>query len=164
MLRTSGVPATLAFFAAKSDTQAAVGKAYQQVSQALHQQLGVGLGTTEVAPTGLYARLRDHTDTATMLRAFGRLQAYAGWLRRLAEALEHEQQAAARATKATSSAPAEPPTTRPAPPPRPAAGVPAAADASAQTPPQAPPAATSPVAGTSAATPLKIPPKRADHG
>lgn len=88
MLRTNGVPATLAYFAAKS-TDSKTGEAYRAVATALHKQLAETLGVP-ATPTALYATLRT-TDNADLLRAFARLEAYAGWLRRLAEALEHEQ-------------------------------------------------------------------------
>jgi len=89
MLRTSGVLATLAFYSAKSDPATKLGAAYRAVSAALHAQLGAGLGMP-LARVELYKTLKQQ-DTADLLKAFARVEAYATWLRRLAEALEHEQ-------------------------------------------------------------------------
>jgi CRISPR/Cas system CMR-associated protein Cmr5 small subunit len=101
MLRVSGVPATLAFYAAKSNPGTPTGRAYQKVSEALHRQVADTLGATR-EPLGLCQALRE-TPNPSLLRAFSRLEAYAEWLRRLAEALNHDQERDRRRNAAASA-------------------------------------------------------------
>jgi len=96
LLRASGVPAVLAYFAAKSGPaagsgggEAALGGAYRKVRAALVTQLRDELGWEQV-PTDLYQALAD-LPMADLARVHHRLETFAGWLRRLAEAREHEQ-------------------------------------------------------------------------
>lgn len=90
MLRVSGVPATLAFYgakAAKGDDRLA--KAYGDVGNALWSDLRNELHwPADVAQP--YDKLSQCTG-ADLARAFRRLEALAGWLNRLAAALEREQ-------------------------------------------------------------------------
>ncbi|HEX6076908.1 MAG TPA: type III-B CRISPR module-associated protein Cmr5 [Micromonosporaceae bacterium] len=88
MLRVNGVPATLAFYGAKA-TDSEIGAAYRKVGQALRGQLAVELDwSTE--PDQFFTAL-SNTQPADLARGFARLEAFAGWLRRLAVALEQEQ-------------------------------------------------------------------------
>jgi hypothetical protein len=102
LLRASGVPAVLAFFAAKAGPatptsptsgpeagQRQLASAYRTVRHALTEQLTAELGWTQ-PPTDIYAQLAT-LPTVDLARAYRRLEAYAGWLRRLAEATEQAQ-------------------------------------------------------------------------
>jgi CRISPR-associated protein (Cas_Cmr5) len=90
-LRTAGVPATVAFFAAKSGTDA-LGRAYGLVGAALRERLRAEVGAppgTETA-IGLLTHLPS-VSTSTLQLSFARLAALAEWLRRLAQAVEAER-------------------------------------------------------------------------
>ncbi|KXK59005.1 hypothetical protein AWW66_26610 [Micromonospora rosaria] len=100
LLRTSGLPATLALFAAKSGTDP-LGRAYRSVRTALVTQLAAEVGW-DSTPQDLYGALAALPAT-DLGRAQLRLVAFAGWLRRLAEAEEHTQ----RARRATEHPPAQ---------------------------------------------------------
>jgi hypothetical protein len=112
LLRTSGTLATLAFFAAKGgqgsgeDGQGGGGslaEAYATVGAALRREVCAALGWAEEpgdpnVDSGFLKRLTDEQVSPIRLAvANGRLEEYAGWLRRLAEAVELEQQAATAA-------------------------------------------------------------------
>lgn len=96
MLRVSGVPTTLAFYgakAAKGDDRLAM--AYRDVGNALWLELRNELRwPADVAQP--YDRLSRCTG-ADLARAFRRLEALAGWLNRLAAALEREEPQTKRA-------------------------------------------------------------------
>jgi len=84
MLRVSGVPATIAFAESRARSGGDLGKAYEEVAKALRGQLAATLGWP-VQPAQLYAKMRD-ASAADLACGFVRLDAFAGWLRRLAEA------------------------------------------------------------------------------
>ena len=103
MLRTSGVLPTLAFYAAKGGSDGALEHAYlivgvalrDQVSRALHMDEGVGKRRIDLDFLGeVTERLR--TDPAAYNRVSVRLEQFSIWLRRLAEALERQQERAGR--------------------------------------------------------------------
>lgn len=96
MLRTSGAPATLAFLASRSGSVKPLEKAYAAVDGALRELLAAELGWP-AQPPRLYGAMRE-ADSVDLARAFLRLEAFAGWLRRLAEAAARDQNAA-RETK-----------------------------------------------------------------
>mgnify|MGYP002621216663 CR=1 FL=1 len=87
MLRTLGVPATLAFFAGKADRGKPLGRAYQAVLDALLTELAHDGPALQVKD--LFTRL-ERMPAPELMLAFARLNAYAGWLRRLAEAWQHD--------------------------------------------------------------------------
>jgi CRISPR/Cas system CMR-associated protein Cmr5 small subunit len=95
LLRTSGPLATLAFFAAKAGDRNAVARAYKVVGAALREQAATELGSADDAGGSLGAFILDLTAadvTADQLaRMTARLEAFTLWLRRLAEAVEQEQ-------------------------------------------------------------------------
>ena len=84
MLRVSGVPATIAFAEARARSGGDLGKAYEEVAKALRAQLAAELGWP-AQPAQLYATMRE-ASAADLACGFVRLDAFAGWLRRLAEA------------------------------------------------------------------------------
>jgi CRISPR/Cas system CMR-associated protein Cmr5 small subunit len=88
MLRVNGVPATLAFYNAKA-ADGELGTAYRKVGQALRGQLATELGWSS-QPDRFFTALSNAQST-DLARGFARLEAFAGWLRRLAVALEQEQ-------------------------------------------------------------------------
>ncbi len=99
LLRTSGPLATLAFFAAKASEDKKLGPAYAVVGQALREQVRAEL--PQLSPdadqdSGLTGFVRSFTGERVtpgdLARATARLEAFASWLRRLAEAVEHEQE------------------------------------------------------------------------
>lgn len=96
LLRTSGPLATLAFFAAKAGDRNAVARAYKVVGAALREQAAAELGSADDARGSLGAFILDLTAadvTADQLaRMTARLEAFTLWLRRLAEAVEQEQE------------------------------------------------------------------------
>jgi CRISPR/Cas system CMR-associated protein Cmr5 small subunit len=96
LLRTSGPLATLAFFAAKAGDRNAVARAYTVVGAALRDQAAAELGLSDDAGASLGAFILDLTGadvTADQLaRMTARLDAFTLWLRRLAEAVEQEQE------------------------------------------------------------------------
>ncbi|MEV4511590.1 type III-B CRISPR module-associated protein Cmr5 [Dactylosporangium sp. NPDC049525] len=122
LLRASGVPAVLAFFGAKAgpatsapiSAQASgsdpgaqqLASAYRKVRHALVEQLTVELGWAQ-PPTDIYGQLAA-LPAADLARAYRRLEAYAGWLRRLAEATEQAQTEQAQTEQPTAPAPTGP--------------------------------------------------------
>lgn len=105
LLRASGIPAVLAFFAAKAGPASAASTgaaadagrrqlwaAYRTVRHALVTQLTAELGwaPTPTDPPDFYARLAA-LPAADLARASRRLDTFAGWLRRLAEATDQAQ-------------------------------------------------------------------------
>lgn len=101
MLRVNGVPATLAFYNAKA-TDTDIGTAYRKVGEALRSQLATELGWSG-QPDQFFAEL-SKTPPTDLARGFARLEAFAGWLRRLAVALEQEQKRQQPPTGAASDA------------------------------------------------------------
>jgi CRISPR type III-B/RAMP module-associated protein Cmr5 len=105
MLRISGLPGTLAFFAAKSGTDRP-GQAYGDVSSAL--QTTVARCLTEQGPTTGTIALVNRLAQAPIdeqAAASATVESLAIWLRRLAEATEKEQ-ARARAAAGGAREPA----------------------------------------------------------
>jgi CRISPR-associated protein (Cas_Cmr5) len=95
LLRTSGPLATLAFFASKAGGDKPLPRAYAAVGSAFQAQVAGELGLTleENAPfAGFVLRLTGETiPPEALARATARLEEFALWLRRLAEAVEQEQ-------------------------------------------------------------------------
>ncbi|MEU7889803.1 type III-B CRISPR module-associated protein Cmr5 [Microbispora bryophytorum] len=106
MLRVSGVLPVLAFYAAKGKGNRKVDQAYGIVGSQLRAQIIGVLGWAEQGTPSLdldfLKRLTEHLrrDPATTARITVRLEEFSAWLRRLAEALEKEQDLAKAARKA----------------------------------------------------------------
>lgn len=100
LLRSSGPLATLAFFAARAGDRTAVAKAYAVVGGALREQATAGFSQTVPAEASFGTFVLTltagpvHPDELSRMSA--RLEAFALWLRRLAEAVEQEQERAKR--------------------------------------------------------------------
>jgi CRISPR-associated protein (Cas_Cmr5) len=92
LLRTSGLPATMAFLYAKAGGDGPLEIAYRAVRDALLTEIAAVWGWGDERPDAMefFARIADPaTVSATDLaRATMRLEEFANWLRRLAEALE----------------------------------------------------------------------------
>ncbi|MBX6382270.1 MAG: hypothetical protein IRZ07_04740 [Microbispora sp.] len=105
MLRVSGVLPVLVFYAAKGRGTRKVEQAYDIVGSQLRAQVTSVLGWTEQGTPSLdldfLKRLTDHLrrDPVTTARVTVRLEEFSMWLRRLAEALEKEQELAKAARK-----------------------------------------------------------------
>lgn len=113
MLRTSGVLPTLAFYAAKGSGSdgGALTRAYEKVGVALRAQVCAALNmdsgpdrpAVDVAfLTELTRRFRE--EPHTLSRVSVRLEQFSMWMRRLAEALAHEQERAKQVEKAQNPA------------------------------------------------------------
>jgi CRISPR-associated protein (Cas_Cmr5) len=100
LLRTSGPLATLAFFAAKAGDRAPVARAYAAVGSALREQVAGEFGQMIPAEASfsafVLALTAEHVTPDQLSRVTARLEAFALWLRRLAEAAEQEQERAKR--------------------------------------------------------------------
>lgn len=100
LLRSSGPLATLAFFAAKAGDRTAVARAYAVVGGALREQAAAEFSHTVPADarfgTFVLALTAGPVHPDELSRASARLEAFALWLRRLAEAVEQEQERARR--------------------------------------------------------------------
>lgn len=109
MLRTSGLVATLAFFAAKRGTDE-LGVAYDRVLQALWREVGPILSASPVGGRSVltFFDVLATADPQQLTRATARAAAYSEWLSRLAEALQKEQKLT---SSRRSPAPAATPTT-----------------------------------------------------
>jgi CRISPR/Cas system CMR-associated protein Cmr5 small subunit len=97
LLQSSGVPATMAFLYSKSGDQSPLERAYRTIKDALLAELAEAwLWTDKPGALEFFDRLgdADQVDSAALSRASVRLQEFATWLRRLAEALEHSDTAA----------------------------------------------------------------------
>ena len=98
LLRTSGPLPTLAFFASKSGQGNPLERAYAVVGNELRVQFAAEIGEAAHADatfTEFVLALTDQNVPADALaRASTRLEEFALWLRRLAEAIEQEQQGA----------------------------------------------------------------------
>ncbi|SRR6266536_4657176 len=90
MLRVNGVPAALAFYAAKGAGSRPIDRAYRAVGDALCEELYTLLDVPDAqrSPARLFRTLADHAEhsPSTLAVAFARLEALAGWMRRLAQA------------------------------------------------------------------------------
>jgi CRISPR type III-B/RAMP module-associated protein Cmr5 len=102
MLRVNGVPATLAFYSSKV-TDDKIGTAYRKVGQALRDQLAKELNWS--AEPELFFQKLSETKPADLAHGFARLEAFAGWLRRLAMALALEQKRQQKSDKDTRDKP-----------------------------------------------------------
>lgn len=97
LLRTSGPLATLAFFVskAKPGSDKPLPRAYAAVGSALRTQLAGELGLTfeeDASLTSFVLALTEETiPPDALVRATARLEEFALWLRRLAEAVDQEQ-------------------------------------------------------------------------
>jgi CRISPR type III-B/RAMP module-associated protein Cmr5 len=105
LLQASGVPATMAFLYSKSGDQRPLERAYRTIKDALLAELAKEWQWAD-KPDALefFDRLGSQVDAAALSRASVRLQEFAMWLRRLAEALEHSD-AAARSGSGTGRTP-----------------------------------------------------------
>lgn len=84
-LRTSGLAATLAFLLAKSGTQTPLERAYGKAAEGLTKRVAERLALDPAPdPRGLLARLAD-LDIGDYQLAAAEAQAFAGWMRRIAE-------------------------------------------------------------------------------
>jgi len=96
LLRTSGPLPVLAFFASKSGTVKPLEKAYAQVGGELRLIVAEEIGDTEHADAKLgdfvLAMTQENIPADALARASARLEEFALWLRRLAEATEKEQE------------------------------------------------------------------------
>jgi CRISPR/Cas system CMR-associated protein Cmr5 small subunit len=96
LLRTSGPLPTLVFFASKAGRDKPLERAYAVVGNELRVQFAAEIGDTVSAGatfTEFMLALTDQNIPADALaRASARLEEFALWLRRLAEATEREQQ------------------------------------------------------------------------
>ena len=85
LLRTSGLPATVAFFYAKAGTADPMARAYEAVRVALVDQVAAELGWDDRPDAlGFFELIGDQerTTAADLARVTGRLEEFAGWLRR----------------------------------------------------------------------------------
>jgi hypothetical protein len=91
MLRTAGVPATLAFYAAKSGSDS-LGTAYRVVGAGMQAELRAAVPSLADA-TGVLALVQRLAAVRSdeLAAAFARVDALAGWLRRLAEAAAKDE-------------------------------------------------------------------------
>lgn len=95
LLRTSGLLATLAFFASKEGTDKPLARAYAAVGSAFRAQVAseLGLALEPGTPFGGFLRALNEEDVSAeaLARATARVEELALWLRRLAEAVKQEQ-------------------------------------------------------------------------
>jgi hypothetical protein len=95
LLRTSGLPATMAFFYAKAGSEKPLERAYGAVRDALLSEVTSVWGWEDPRPDALefFAWIADPSTVngVALARASARLEEFANWLRRLAEALERTQ-------------------------------------------------------------------------
>jgi CRISPR type III-B/RAMP module-associated protein Cmr5 len=90
-LRTSGLAATLAFLLAKSGTGSPLERAYGKAAEGLTKRVAERLALDPAPdPPGLLARLAD-LDIGDYQLAAAEAQAFAGWMRRIAEGRPSEQ-------------------------------------------------------------------------
>jgi hypothetical protein len=112
LLRTSGPLATLAFFAAKAGDDTPLARAYAAVGSALREQAAREIGPAVAADADFGQFVRALTGASVtsddLSRASARLEAFALWLRRLAEAVEQEQERAQRRADADTSTQPDP--------------------------------------------------------
>jgi hypothetical protein len=92
LLRTSGLPATMAFLYAKAGGDSPLEVAYRTVRDALLTEVAVVWGWGDERPDAIefFGRIGDPAKVSAtdLARATMRLDQFASWLRRLAEALE----------------------------------------------------------------------------
>lgn len=92
LLQASGVPATMAFLYSKAGDDRPLDRAYRAILDALLDELAEEWGWDDrPKAVEFFERIGDpdQVDSAALSRASARLQGFALWLRRLAEALEH---------------------------------------------------------------------------
>lgn len=94
MLQASGVAVTMAFLYSKAGTQRSLERAYAKIRDALLAELAEEWDwdvAERVDALEFFQRVSDplQVDPAALSRASVRLQSFAMWLRRLAEAVEH---------------------------------------------------------------------------
>jgi hypothetical protein len=108
LLRTSGPLPVLAFFAAKSGEQKPLEKAYGLVGGQLRLIAAEEIGDAGQADASfdkfVVALTREDIPADALARASARLDEFALWLRRLAEAVEQEQDRAKPKPPAASEA------------------------------------------------------------
>jgi hypothetical protein len=104
LLRTSGPLPTLAFFASKSGSAKPLERAYAVVGSELRVQFASETGAAVPADATfsefVLALTGQNVPADALARASARLEEFALWLRRLAEATEREQQRAEGAASA----------------------------------------------------------------
>ena len=104
LLRTSGLPATMAFLYAKAGDVKPIEIAYRSVRDALLTEIAAVWDWGEDRPDALefFARIGDPARVSAddLARASIHLEEFANWLRRLAEALEHTAPVQQRASNA----------------------------------------------------------------
>lgn len=91
LLRTSGLPATMAFLYAKAGDGGGLAGAYRTVRDAMLRELGESWGwDDQPEAVEFFGRIGDpqQVGPADLALAAARLEEFAGWMRRLAEALE----------------------------------------------------------------------------
>ncbi|MGH3403006.1 MAG: type III-B CRISPR module-associated protein Cmr5 [Streptosporangiaceae bacterium] len=105
LLRTSGLPATMAFLYAKAGGEDPLEIAYRTVRDALLAEVAAVWDWGDERPDAMefFARIGDpaRVSATDLARATARLEEFANWLRRLAEALER---AAPRSQRGTTAA------------------------------------------------------------
>ncbi len=105
LLRTSGLPATMAFLYSKAGDDDPLEIAYRTVRDALLAEIAVVWGWGEERPDAIefFARISDPARVSShdLARATIRLEEFANWLRRLAEALERSAPRRGREAAAT---------------------------------------------------------------
>jgi len=99
LLRTSGPLPVLAFFASKAGQAKPLERAYAVIGNELRAQAAAEIG--DPAPDAPFSEFvlaftSQHVPADALARASARLEEFALWLRRLAEATEQEQKRAKR--------------------------------------------------------------------
>ena len=99
LLRTSGPLPVLAFFASKAGQAKPLERAYAVIGSELRAQAATEIG--DPAPDAPFSEFvlaftSQHVPADALARASARLEEFALWLRRLAEATEQEQKRAKR--------------------------------------------------------------------
>lgn len=100
LLRTSGPLPVLAFFAAKAGQDKPLDRAYAVIGGELRDQAAAEIGSPVAAGAPfsefVLALTGQNIPADALARAAARLEEFALWLRRLAEATEQEQERASR--------------------------------------------------------------------
>jgi hypothetical protein len=96
LLRTSGPLPVLAFFASKAGQRTPLERAYSVIGNELRAQAAAEIGGP-AAPDAPFSEFvlaftSQHVPADALARASARLEEFALWLRRLAEAIEQEQE------------------------------------------------------------------------
>lgn len=107
LLRTSGPLPVLAFFASKAGQAKPLGRAYAVIGRELRAVAAAEIGDPAAPDAPLSTFVLGFTDqhvpADALARASARLEEFALWLRRLAEATEREQERAEGQAKSGSS-------------------------------------------------------------